>query len=117
VARGVSQRRLVPKGRLGAECERQRGTAPACVCPHPEARGGACSRVASERLIPGIRTVGRTGAAPWPSPSTVPPSGLACSRQTRRYPLEREQNNTVAISVGVRLAAHSTMPGNARREP
>jgi hypothetical protein len=40
VARGVSQRRLVPKGRLGAECERQRGTAPARVPPPRGLRWG-----------------------------------------------------------------------------
>lgn len=32
-----------------------------------------------------------------------------------RYTLEREQNNTVAISVGVRPVAHSNHTYNARR--
>ena len=45
---------------------------------HPYARGEVLSKAVSERLLQGIKTVVRTGAAHWPSPSTLQPNCLAC---------------------------------------
>jgi hypothetical protein len=64
-------------------------------------------RAPSERVSQGMKIVDGTAMESCPASSSCMPRLPARYARTIRYTLEREHNRKVAISVGVRPAAHS----------